>query len=136
MNTSKKRIAPWVGYMSLYGREGSVSRPSIRKEQGGYCYSPVVVTPLMPGDPKVGEVWLGITDRKERTITSAPYLKGAKGVVSINHNRGVGWDRLSSLVPAPVTKTYKIKGTDVTITAENKEAAAAQLVESLVEEVK
>ena len=133
MSTSEKRIAPWVGYMSLYGREGSACWSSIRKEQGGDCHFPVVVTPLMPDDPKVGEVWVGRYTGTEKTITSAPWVS-TSGTIEVAHNRG--FDSITILHPKPKGHTYRIRGTEVVITAENKEEAAAQLVESLVEEVK
>ena len=133
MSTSEKRIAPWVGYMSLYGREGPACGSSIRKEQGGDCHFPVVVTPLMPDDPKVGEVWVGNPSKTVKTITSAPWVS-SNGTIKVAHNRG--FDSITILHPKPKGHTYRIRGTEIRLDAENKEEAAAQLVDSLIEEVK
>ena len=134
---STERIKPWVGYMSDEGSHGTLLIPVIRPSPVQAHTVPVCITPYLPDDPKAGEVWAS-TYMGSRRITGAPFDND--GVMYVSHHLGIS--SLESLTRIPATKTYRLEDVlDVdgfkftfTIPAESKEAAAAQIVDSLIEE--
>lgn len=110
----------------------------------------VVVTPLLPGDPKPGETWSIMGEEGTATIVSAPYdtLRGRREVV-VRRDFGGMWESrqdLSELTPVPPEKTYRLRGAhtarerasrlrwvDFTVTASSKEEALKKLSDALEE---
>ena len=103
---------------------------------------PVVVTPLLPDDPKPGETWLTPSGRTAE-ITGAIYWDGECGDYFVPTSKG---DYLASgdLRRLPVMKTFRIRGAvrdtidprrspSYTIEAESRDAAIAKLAKSLEE---
>jgi hypothetical protein len=138
MSERAKPFVAWLGTdepvpegysrFALYGRQ-----------QGGFSV-PCVVTPLLPGDPKVGEVWLGHVTGKEYEITGAPFVgRDGRDFVVVRHDVGDGIVtrhlRMDELRPKPTLKTYRLSGESCgfTFEAESKEAALAKLAEALEE---
>ena len=101
---------------------------------------PVVVTPLLPDDPRPGETWVATTTQKEYTVLSAPVdIAGGRAVFVAGN---VGWFYVHNLRRPPVLKTFRMTwisgdGQGLTcqssIQAESREAAIAILTASLTE---
>lgn len=105
---------------------------------GNREWVPVVVTPLLPDDPKPGETWL-LPSGDAAFILSPPY----NGVVVIEAPTlrlgALGYD-VARLTRPPVLKTYRVPvwltndgGGWSYVKAESKEAALAKLSEALEE---
>ena len=150
---STERAKPFVAYMHtvVMDRGGLESSTTIYKEPRGDYAAPVVVTPLLPDDPRVGETWRdsrynsGLYQNLE--ITGAPYLLGDDEwcIGTRKGARPIKWLRR-----LPVMKTYRVdlhtlkqhgirlvdpafRGAFVEVDATSREAALAKLAESLEE---
>lgn len=136
------RIKPWVGWMQEFSNAGAGDAKYIINEERGKHTYPVIVTPLLPDDPKVGEVWAYGIQNSAREITGAPFVLNNEHVYVPS---GHGSLLVEKLTRIPEAKTYRLVkplisltpdgDLCISVTAESKEAAAAQIVESLVEEV-
>ena len=142
---AEERGKPFVAWMSKDGVDGCYPKGmAIRLEEGRtatgvVCDTPVVVTPLLPDDPRPGETWL-LPSGEEAEILSPPY----DGVVVVRATslRGlvpIGYDA-DLLRRPPVLKTYRVhhdegcRGwTSPAIRAESPEDALAKLVVREVE---
>ena len=138
-----ERAEPFVAYMAAAG---------IRRVPKGACFSitgtkgtsdvPVVVTPLLPSDPKPDEVWEDGTGN-DVEIWSAPFPSTSGPITKHKSERLIQTDhgvrRVKDLRPKPTLKTYRLTfGEDVRfggptrvataeIQAESREAALAKL---------
>ena len=97
-----ERAKPWVGYMSTPLSVGAI----IERNPTDYFCVPVVVTPLLPDDPRVGETW--IDDNGETcVILTAPYQARDHVGVVVAYGRG-GWSairvNIANLHRPPVRK--------------------------------
>ena len=133
---SEKRLDPWIGY--VYPSTARMGAPSSGYPKEIYgrasgCLVPVVVTPLLPDDPKVGEVW----QRENGTryeILSAPWTNYegravVRGNLVESHGRGFRGSATSyvdKLHRIPETKTFRLEGMEI----------QADSIEDAVEKIK
>lgn len=143
-----ERAKPWVGWMmatnppaphehdAIYGSEESARR----FDHGTPV--PVVVTPLLPGDPRVGETWLSkYGDRL--TILSGP-IPSSDGDSPMYVATDHGHYRTTDLRRPPVMKTFVLPANagdwrlgpqHVVVQAESKNDAVEKLAQMLTEVV-
>jgi len=128
--SERERAKPFVAWVG----------PTLSKEWSGHfsrneteTYSvPVVMTPLLPDDPRPGETWL--YKGMPRKVLSAPFMRMGRPHVA---TEGV-MVSVSSLRRPPAFKTYRFMAhngarTCVEIVAESREEAVRKLAESLEE---
>lgn len=153
-----ERAKPFVAYMSTAGVKHQASanvdggKWHIRSDACGFLPVPVVVTPLLPGDPKPnGDIWLE-QNGEECVVCSAPY-EDSYGcmVVRVRDPRVTSTSRerrIDGLRPKPALRTFRLAcdstgvqpwgkiahDSYVSVTAESKEAALAK-IEAALEEV-
>ena len=146
-----ERAEPFVAWMVDTAVDGTYSGGYFNRERSSSYTRPVVVTPLLPDDPRVGETWRdsrynsGLYQNLE--ITGAPYLLGDDEwcIGTRKGARPIKWLRR-----LPVMKTYRVdlhtlkqhgirlvdpafRGAFVEVDATSREAALAKLAESLEE---
>ena len=150
---SETRVKPFVAfaYKQINAPDcarGGAWRFSEKPDE--YYTVPVVVTPLLPDDPKVGEVWEW--NHKNQMmgqaveIFGAPYVCSGDVVVPFGRDgKCNGAVDITRLRRPPVMKTFAFTVPDgdtqlvlprhvrMKIQAESKEAAIAKLTESLEE---
>jgi hypothetical protein len=151
MSERAKPFVAWLGNDEPI--PAGYSRIAIFGRQQGSYDRPVVVTPLLPGDPKPGEVWLWADNMQKAgqpvEIFGAPYISGGGDlVVPFGHDgKCYGAVAVARLRPKPTLKTFKIRqrigdgvavpGGEVlsyiSVQAESKEAALAKLAAALEE---
>ena len=132
------RAKPFVAWMDKGGTVWRHSRPPEPS-------TPVVVTPLLPDDPKPGEVW--VDDSGDEHIIVGPPLAGMIQTYCTSKRERCSFPYLADLddlTRKPVLKTFhaNTRKSDPTlaaiwidIRAESKEAALAQIAD-LLKEVK
>lgn len=99
--------------------------------------TPVVVTPLLPDDPRPGETWRDVRYKdtyQDLEITGAPYRFGEKWCIGTRQ----GAMRLEYLRRSPALKTFRLRGmggwvSDVRWDAVSKEAMLKLLADSIEE---
>lgn len=137
-----ERAKPFVAWMRkgaiLNGEDGCLDGRIVSADDGGHV--PVVVTPLLPDDPRPGEVWERTGKYGGRvTVLSAPILdsSGYGGDLWVATDKG--HFRLAELRRKPALKTFTL-ATGImgaagayTVRAESREAALAKLSASLEE---
>jgi hypothetical protein len=136
-----ERQKPFVGYM--YRAECGYAVNTKADSPHGV---PVVVTPLLPDDPRVGETWIWLDEfgsRRPVTILTAPFPRpeNQQPVCAVAYDGGLEAAALSHLCGPPAIKTFRVRQADLTdggcgrvqVTAESKEAALKLLAESLEE---
>ena len=142
-----ERAKPFVAYVTPAcveneaGQSGLSVCGIVPKKTGNYI-RPVVVTPLLPDDPRVGEMWLYADGGGPQchatpvTITGAPFPSADGPRVPVEWADG-GWmaPRVAWLRRPPVLKTFKARDIlgEFTFQAESREAALAKLAEALEE---
>ena len=146
-----ERAKPFVAYVTPAcveneaGQSGLSVCGIVPKKTGNYI-RPVVVTPLLPDDPRVGEMWLYADGGGPQchatpvTITGAPFPSADGPRVPVEWADG-GWmaPRVAWLRRPPVLKTFRLPGLVasparyVEFQAESREAALASLAEGLEE---
>ena len=100
-------------------------------------YVPVVVTPLLPDDPRPGETWLD-AERRSVTVLTAPF-QSEKGPdhywsrVVVRRGATLVIVVVRDLRRPPVLKTYRLGYTGSIVRAESREAALAKLASALEE---
>lgn len=101
----------------------------------------VVVTPLLPGEPKPGDEML-LPDGRRVTVMGAVTPCAGEHVVVVRSKQGNEWcQTVEKLRPVPPEKTYRLKATHIggwtgaewTVVATSKEDALAQLADALEE---
>ena len=128
---SETRSKPWVGYMSTF--VGAHGGGILNAVPTALCTVPVVVTTLLPDDPRPGETWLDL-DGNPITVGSV-YYDHLHECMYVNGPE-CGDVRFDDLRRPPVMKTFRLRSAVTTIkyiSAESKEAALAMLAESLEE---
>jgi hypothetical protein len=134
------------GVDGAYSKGMAIRLTEGRTAFGAECSVPVVVTPVLPGDPKPGEVWISRATGKEYEITGAPFVGlDGRDFVAVRHGVGDGIVtrhlRMDELRPKPTLKTYRLDlrralgpvENGCNIQAESREAALAKLGEALEE---
>lgn len=109
-----ERASPFVAYTNQYAINGGNDGWSsiCRKPEHGYKV-PVVVTPLLPDDPRPGETWVDDYGIEYRIV--GPPCEGARGERVMATRRGTGETYtvlIDSLLRKPALKTYQINLTD------------------------
>ena len=105
---------------------------------------PVVVTPLLPDDPRPGETWVSCGGQMPREITGAPFVHyDGKVYVPVRTATGGGFDEVARLRRPPVMKTFRVQSAldndigggmcHINVRAESREEAVRKLAESLEE---
>ena len=143
--STETRGKPFVAYISQQAwRNGVKISVQMYKHLNGIYDSPVVVTPLLPDDPRIGETWEWMGQRV--TIMGAPFLS-SNGQEPTHIQTSEGVISTSRLRRPPVMKTFhasvrhyagpdnEFKSIWIDIRAESKEAAMAQ-IEYALKEVK
>lgn len=140
-----ERQKPFVGFMlnpHLPWGMPPDNWGKVYKEQESQRHVPVVVTPLLPDDPRSGEVWLD-ADGDEVTVVGPPII-GNRIPVSYLEMRPCLVHK-SGLTRVPPEKTYTLPKPDappdiafndlgdLVIRAKSKEAALAKLAAALTE---
>lgn len=150
---AEERGKPFVGWIRPMDRWGSDepigSHIPVRDRCERGFTTPVVVTPLLPDDPRPGETWLykgGLPSWVEAEIVSAPFpYHGGEGVV-MRTGGGTFITERHRLRRPPVLRTYRLKVDEWLdpifgqtrsryhkVEAESKEAAIAKLSDALEE---
>ena len=135
---SEERAKPWVGWLSYNG--SNTHRGWVESCRDGDYFVPVVVTPLLPDDPRPGETWIG-DDGHARVVAGAIFWDKEDGCVRVPFEDGYS-DDLSDCRRPPALKTFRLKQHTpltvydrITVRAESREAALAKLAGAL-EEIK
>ena len=131
-----ERAKPFVAWMAHQAVDGTYRGGFFNREGSSTLAVPVVVTPLLPDDPRPGETWL---DEHDRTVEIlGPVTVDREGDVWVEGSRGVEF--VANLRRHPVLKTFRLRcecGTVAEwrhdIQAESREAAVKKLAESLEE---
>lgn len=142
MTDRPKPFVAWMDTEDLARRESVIAldrRPDIPRDGRS---TPVVVTPLMPDDPRPGETWR----RREEVVEIMGAPTGFGVPVRWQNKDGSttrGMVSLSDLRPVPPLKTFRIpdpvggalaqRAGAMTIQAESLDAALAKIREQLVE---
>ena len=138
---SDERVKPFVAWMVDTAVDGTYSGGYFNRERSSSYTRPVVVTPLLPDDPRVGETWLGRLTGDRKVITSAPFRVRAGYCVGVAGPHGPAYDNIGDLCRPPVLKTFRlpiipgimVEPLTIKVQAESREAALAKLAESLEE---
>ena len=132
MSERAKPVVAWM-YKADFGY-------AVHRERAEGATIPVVVTPLLPDDPRPGETW--VSSSGEIVVTSAPFQWRHGRAVSCSD----GYCRyISELRRKPALKTFALRGyvrthhnplmdrVPARIQAESREAALAKLADALDE---
>jgi hypothetical protein len=103
---------------------------------------PVVVTPLLPDDPRPGETWQRWSGGRAEILAVFDGAASGERMAYVRQSDGTGRVvSVSDLRRPPVLKTFRVQAGDklggamcqVTVQATDREAALAKLAESLEE---
>ena len=131
----RTRAKPFVAWMR--DPEAHCGWLTERESEAEGFSCPVVVTPLLPDDPKPEETWMNVGSGRRVVVEGPPYEDpGMVGKWTVRTNEGP--HAIIRLRRPPVMKTFRFRvhdgcPTQVEIIAESRDAALAKLAESLEE---
>lgn len=134
MSEREERGKAFVAWMSR-GARSTDCVIHLQRAEGHDTDIPVVVTPLLPDDPRPGEVW-SFDRQYDATVVGAPSLGLVPCTVPGLWGGKANHIHRDNLHRKPVLKTYRLAhsfGGWVSFPAESREAALAKLAESLEE---
>jgi hypothetical protein len=136
-----ERAKPFVAWMGADAVPGLGVR-GITSEPTPYYAVPVVVTPLLPDDPRPGETWQRWSGGRAEILAVFDGAASGERMAYVRQSDGTGRVvSVSDLRRPPVLKTFRVQAGDklggamcqVTVQATDREAALAKLAESLEE---